>query len=106
MQGSTRKIPATALEVHYLADAIRLVGINATARALGIRASAVFHWVHHGAPADRVLQLEVLLGLPRRRIRPDLYGKLKAGERKRLERLRREALLKRAKRRASAKAAE
>jgi hypothetical protein len=41
------------------------------ARAVGISRTAVWNWRH--VPADHVLDIEKLLGIPRHLIRPDIY---------------------------------
>lgn len=46
-------------------------GIGALARALGISQPAVSNW--QKIPADRVLAVEALTGVPRGSLRPDLY---------------------------------
>jgi TorA maturation chaperone TorD len=46
-------------------------GIGALARALGISQPSVSNW--HRIPAERVLAVESLTGVPRSTLRPDLY---------------------------------
>ncbi|HEV2557908.1 MAG TPA: Cro/CI family transcriptional regulator [Microvirga sp.] len=55
-----------------LDEAIRAAGgIGALARGLGISQPAVSHW--QKIPAERVLAVEALTGVPRTVLRPDLY---------------------------------
>jgi TorA maturation chaperone TorD len=57
-----------------LEQAIRTVGgIRELSRLLGISQPAVSNWKR--VPADRILQVESVTGLPRTVIRPDLYEK-------------------------------
>ncbi|MEH6691314.1 MAG: YdaS family helix-turn-helix protein [Pseudorhizobium pelagicum] len=46
-------------------------GIVALARELGIKHPSLHSWTR--VPAERVLKIEKLTGIPRHRIRPDLY---------------------------------
>ena len=56
-----------------LEDAIRAAGgIGALARRLGISQPSVSNWQR--VPAERVLAVEALTGVPRASLRPDLYG--------------------------------
>lgn len=49
-------------------------GIVAVAKALGISDEAVRLWRVHGrVPAERVVDLERITGVPRESLRPDLY---------------------------------
>lgn len=41
------------------------------ARRLGVKVQSIQQW--HRIPAERVLQVEVLTGIPRHELRPDLY---------------------------------
>lgn len=50
-------------------------GIGALAERLGISPQAVHKWRKSGVPAERILELEELSGVPREVIRPDLYRK-------------------------------
>lgn len=55
-----------------LEEAIRAAGgIGALARSLGISQPSVSNWQR--IPAERVLAVETLTGVPRTRLRPDLY---------------------------------
>ena len=49
-------------------------GAGATARALGLRASAVSMWFIRGIPADWCVELELLTGVKRSQLRPDKFG--------------------------------
>ncbi|MFL5118326.1 MAG: Cro/CI family transcriptional regulator [Microvirga sp.] len=56
-----------------LEDAIRAAGgIGALARRLGISQPSVSNWQR--VPAERVIAVEALTGVPRASLRPDLYG--------------------------------
>jgi DNA-binding transcriptional regulator YdaS (Cro superfamily) len=44
---------------------------NALARALGISQQAIWEW--HRVPTHRILQVEAVTGVPREKLRPDLY---------------------------------
>lgn len=43
------------------------------AAALGVSEMAVSQWKVRRVPAERVLQIEVLTGVPRYELRPDIY---------------------------------
>lgn len=44
-------------------------------RELGLDRSAPFQWQkRRKIPADRIVEIERLTGIPRQRLRPDLYG--------------------------------
>ena len=46
-------------------------GLAVLARALGIKHTSFYRW--KAVPADRVLQIEEITGIPRYEIRPDIY---------------------------------
>jgi len=49
-------------------------GIGAVSKALGLTDEAVRLWRSRGkVPAERVVELERLTGVPREQLRPDLY---------------------------------
>jgi DNA-binding transcriptional regulator YdaS (Cro superfamily) len=48
-------------------------GVRELARRLGISPSALLQW--HRIPADRLVQIEAVTGIPRELLRPDLYRK-------------------------------
>jgi len=48
-------------------------GLGALAKAFGISPQAVDKWRRGGVPAERVLSLEEISGVPRTALRPDLY---------------------------------
>ena len=55
-------------------QAVKIVGgVSETARRAGVTRQAVQHWVRVGFPADRLLDLEKALGLPRDVLRPDIF---------------------------------
>ncbi len=56
-----------------LSEAIRVAGgIGALAKICGIAPQAVSQW--ESVPTGRVLMIERETGIPRERLRPDLYG--------------------------------
>jgi DNA-binding transcriptional regulator YdaS (Cro superfamily) len=46
-------------------------GVNALARELGMTGAALSVW--RRVPAHRILQVEAVTGIPREKLRPDLY---------------------------------
>ena len=40
---------------------------------LGVRQASVSRWVYGRVPAERVLAVEAATGVPRQKLRPDLY---------------------------------
>jgi DNA-binding transcriptional regulator YdaS (Cro superfamily) len=46
-------------------------GMRALGRALGISHQAILSWTH--IPAERVVAIEEATGIPREKLRPDLY---------------------------------
>jgi DNA-binding transcriptional regulator YdaS (Cro superfamily) len=46
-------------------------GIRPLARKLGISMAAVWKWTR--IPADRIVEVERVTGIPREKLRPDLY---------------------------------
>ena len=59
----------------HTAAAIKAAGgLHALARLVGIRAPALFSW--RRVPADRILQVEAVTGVPRETLRPELYRRL------------------------------
>jgi DNA-binding transcriptional regulator YdaS (Cro superfamily) len=54
-------------------QALDAVGSKAKmARALGVTRSAISQWTH--IPVNRVAQVELLTGIPRAKLRPDIFG--------------------------------
>jgi transposase-like protein len=65
---------------HEIEEGLRLAieqggGINALARKLGMTPSALFEW--RRVPSHRILQVEAVTGIPREKLRPDLYRSCK-----------------------------
>ena len=57
-----------------LKEAIRAAGgVAALAKEISVTSQAVSQW--RRVPADRVLAVERATGVPRQRLRPDIYGK-------------------------------
>lgn len=59
-----------------LAEAIDKAGGQAAlARQLGVKQQTIFGWLHHSrqVPAERVLAVERVTGIPRHELRPDIY---------------------------------
>lgn len=55
-----------------LAEAIEAIGgVGKLAEGLGISGPAISQWGR--VPAERVIQVERLTGVPRHKLRPDLY---------------------------------
>lgn len=65
-----------------LEAAIKAAGTQqALADALGIRSASISEWKTRGRiPAERVLDVELVTGVSRHVLRPDVYGPLPAGE--------------------------
>jgi DNA-binding transcriptional regulator YdaS (Cro superfamily) len=51
-------------------------GMRALARAIGIKYQSIQAW-RDRIPAERVLDVERATGIPREKLRPDMYGKKK-----------------------------
>lgn len=51
-------------------------GMHALARALGIKFQSIQKWKK--IPAERIVAVEAVTGIPREKLRPDLYAKRKA----------------------------
>jgi DNA-binding transcriptional regulator YdaS (Cro superfamily) len=47
-------------------------GFNALARKLGVSPSTLWEW--RRVPAERLLQIEAVTKISRKKLRPDLYG--------------------------------
>ena len=57
-----------------LVEAIKQAGgITALARSIGIKPPSVAEW--RRVPAERVLAVEAATGVPRERLRPDLFSR-------------------------------
>ena len=60
-----------------LEKAILIAGSQgALAQKLGVKQAHVWYWLHRsrkGTPAEHVLRIEQLTGIPRHELRPDLY---------------------------------
>jgi DNA-binding transcriptional regulator YdaS (Cro superfamily) len=59
----------------------RCGSMSAFAQAIGLSRSAVYQWKGR-IPAERVIDVEQATGIPRTRLRPDLYGKRAAKRRR------------------------
>lgn len=59
-----------------LDQAIEVAGSQSSlARALGIKPQAVQKWAATGrVPSERAVEIERVTGVPRQKLRPDLYG--------------------------------
>lgn len=44
------------------------------ARAMGLNRSQITRWEQNGVPASRVVEVERVTGIPRYKLRPDLYA--------------------------------
>ena len=52
--------------------------LSEVATALGVQPPAVSKWSRRGVPAERVLEVERITGIPRSALRPDIYPPSKA----------------------------
>jgi len=50
---------------------------NAFAKALGVHRQSVAYWLKHRVPADRVIAIEKLTGVPRHELAPELFADYK-----------------------------
>lgn len=72
LTGGTRLTYVRLMRDEALQNVIHLYGLSGLARMLGIRKQSVKQW--RRVPEDRIIQIEELTGIPRKRLRPDLYG--------------------------------
>jgi DNA-binding transcriptional regulator YdaS (Cro superfamily) len=57
-----------------LAAAVEVAGSKAAlARLLGVHRTAIYIWMRGGIPAKHVPRIERITGVPRHRLRPDLW---------------------------------
>lgn len=72
--GRLKRTP-TQSEMEALAEALAIMGgYRAVATAIGnLSKTAIQRWSVSGVPAERCADLERLTGIPRWRLRPDLY---------------------------------
>ena len=49
------------------------LSLEALASSLGVNKTTVFRWEERRIPAERVLDIERVTGIPRHELRPDLY---------------------------------
>lgn len=61
----------TAPETPLTTAAKAVGGVRNLAKRLGISAPAIYQW--DKIPADRVVEIEGITGVPRQQLRPDLY---------------------------------
>lgn len=55
-------------------EAVRAAGgYEWWAAKFGVSRTALITWLDQGPPADRLLQIEAVTGIPRHRLRPELY---------------------------------
>jgi transcriptional regulator with XRE-family HTH domain len=45
-------------------------------KALGVDKSTLMRWEHGRVPPERLAEIERLTGIPRRKLRPDIFGKI------------------------------
>lgn len=72
----TPVLPARTVDTETLQEQVRLAvqrvgGTTALARALGIEHTALYGWKR--IPSERVLDVEILTGIPCCELRPDIY---------------------------------
>jgi DNA-binding transcriptional regulator YdaS (Cro superfamily) len=48
---------------------------SVTADRLGVNRSTLTRWAENGVPAERVVEVERVTGIPREQLRPDLFQK-------------------------------
>ena len=61
------------------ACAERSISKAEVARRIGVHRSCLTRWDRSRVPADRVIDVERAIGVPRERIRPDLYAPAPTG---------------------------
>lgn len=63
---------------------VKLGGQAALAAKLGVKQPAISYYLYKRCPAEKAIEIERLTGVPRSKIRPDLFqtGKLKSGRKK------------------------
>lgn len=61
---------ATSLKALVKARGLKLIDLS---RGLGVDKSTVTRWARKRVPAERVVDLERVTGIPRHALRPDLY---------------------------------
>jgi DNA-binding transcriptional regulator YdaS (Cro superfamily) len=66
------QLPEASYEAPYLIE-----DVTALAKALGITRSAIYGW--RVVPAERVVEVERITGISRKRLRPDLYDGMRRG---------------------------
>lgn len=49
------------------------ISLTALARAFGVNKTTIMRWEDGRVPAERVLDVERVTGIPRHELRPDLY---------------------------------
>lgn len=64
-----RELPGSGLDAAIAA----VGGMDAFQAALGVARRTVFLWKQSGIPAERVPEVETITGVPRQRLRPDLW---------------------------------
>lgn len=57
-----------------LREAVKTTGYKVLAARLGVRYQAIQNWIKVGrVPAERVIPVEKVTGIPRETLRPDIY---------------------------------
>lgn len=62
---------ATPLKTLVKARGLKLIDVS---RGLGVDKATVTRWAQKRIPAERVVDVERLTGIPRHELRPDLYA--------------------------------
>lgn len=62
---------ATPLKTLVKARGLKLIDVS---RGLGVDKATVTRWAQKRIPAERVVEVERLTGIPRHELRPDLYA--------------------------------
>lgn len=65
------------MEQNHLTNILDLHGLNASdlANAMGVNKSTVSRWGSKKLPAERAIEIEAAVGIPREHLRPDLFRK-------------------------------
>lgn len=76
VEGFTPEVYKLPMEQNPVALAAKKLGSkSALARAVNVTPQAIQKWFAKRIPAERVLAVEAATGIPRSKLRPDLFGK-------------------------------
>lgn len=67
---------------HDLRSLLKENGLNASrlAAMLGVNKTSTMRWCERGVPVDRLIEVERVTGIPRQKLRPDLFEGMEAAE--------------------------